>query len=312
PIPGAATPDEEKEALNQIAARQEREPYLRFGNADGIDPTAQTEDLGDDPVAATRYGMLNLKRVASMLLSSTTKEGEDYSTLKEVYDQLVAQRTRELGHVANVIGGVERTNRVAGQDGVVHVPVSKQKQREAMQFLLAEGFRTPTEILLPEILSLVEPTGTQDRVLRTYQMLLNIVLNNGRLERLVNTQGLAKQGETPYGLSEMLADLRNGIWSELSAKTVRTDLYRRNLQRAYLETVKGKLNPAPPSPASTTSRFSPPPLPGEARALLRYELEKLDASIGKALPGAADVETRAHLNDSKAMITQILDPEEDR
>ena len=310
PIRGAATPDDEKEALNRLAARQEREPYLRFGNADGIDPTAQTEDLGDDAVAATRYGMMNIKRIAAMLLSATTKEGEDYSTLKEVYDQLVAQRTRELGHVSNVIGGVVRTNRVAGQEGAVHVPVSRQKQREAMQFLLAEGFRTPTEILVPEVVRLIEPTGTQERVLRSHQALLGIVLNNGRLERLANTQGLAVKGQSPYGLGEMLSDLRNGIWSELLGKNVKIDLYRRNLQRAYLEAVEGKLNPTPLPPGQAASRFAPPPLPSEARSLLRYELELLDAAIGKALPAASDVETRAHLKDSRAMVKKILNPEE--
>jgi hypothetical protein len=308
PIPGAETPNDEKEELNAVAERQEREPYLRFGNADGIDPTAQTEDLGNDPVAATRYGMMNIKRIADMLLSATTKQGKDYTTLKEVYNQLVAQRTRELGHVANVIGGIVRTNRVAGQDGVVHVGVSRDKQREAMRFLIAEGFRTPTEILKPEILSLVEPTGTQARVLRGHQTLLNIVLNNGRLERLANTQGLARKGEDAYKLSEMLSDLRNGIWSELSGSRVSIDLYRRNLHRAYLGTVDRKLNPKAPSPSASTSRFTPPPLPGEARALLRYELEQLDRAIGRALPSTTDIETRAHLNDSRAVIKRILDP----
>jgi hypothetical protein len=311
PIPGASTPDDEKGALNRIAARQEREPYLRFGNADGIDPTAQTEDLGDDAVAATRYGMMNLKRVASMLLSATTKDGEDYAMLKEVYDQMIAQRNRELGHVANVIGGVVRTNRVAGQEGPIHVPVSRQKQREAMQFLHSEGFRTPTEILLPDILNLVEPTGTQERIKRSHQMLLSILLNNGRLERMVNTQGLAQKGESPYTLGEMLAELRNGIWSELNSPRITIDLYRRNLQRTYLETVGAKLNPEPPSSAQPSSRFAPPSLPGEARALLRYELEQLDMTLARAIAGAANVETRAHLKDSRATIKNILDSDEE-
>ncbi len=312
PVPGATTPDEEKEALGRIAQRQEREPYLRFGNADGIDPSSQTEDLGDDAVAATRYGMMNLKRVASMLQAATTKEGENYDLLKEVYDQMVAQRNRELGHVANVIGGVVRTNRVAGQSGAVHMPVSRQKQREAMQFLVQEGFRTPTEILLPEILSLIEPTGSEERVLRAHQQLLSIVLNNGRLERLANTQALAGSGDRAYALSEMLADLRNGVWSELSGKQVSIDLYRRNLQRAYLETIDSKLNPPPVASATTPSRFTPPPLPGEAHALLRYELEQLDAALAKAIASSANVETRAHLKASRAKISDILNPEGDR
>ena len=74
-FPGANTPDEEKPALNKIAARQENEPYFRFGDADGVDPTAQTEDLGSDPVPATKYGMRNIARIADKLLSGDDKAG---------------------------------------------------------------------------------------------------------------------------------------------------------------------------------------------------------------------------------------------
>src|ERR1044071_3143294 len=101
---GIRSSDEERPQLNKIAARQETEPFLRFGSADGVDPTAQTEDLGDDAVAATKFGMMNINRIVKMLVSATTKEGEDYSNLKELYEQVVNQRNREMGHVANVVG----------------------------------------------------------------------------------------------------------------------------------------------------------------------------------------------------------------
>ena len=132
PVITAATPDNEKLELNKIATRQEKEPYLRFGSADGIDPTAQTEDLGNDPIASTRYGMMNINRVAKMLVSATTKEGEDYNNLKEIYEELVGQRNRELGHVANVIGGVVQTTRVAGIEGAVHTPLPAKKDRKSV------------------------------------------------------------------------------------------------------------------------------------------------------------------------------------
>ncbi|MCI0706835.1 MAG: zinc-dependent metalloprotease, partial [Ignavibacteriae bacterium] len=100
PILGAKNPDEEKAELQRIAARQETEPYLRFGNADGIDPTAQTEDLGDDPIKATAYGLKNLVRVTDRLIQATTISGENYDNLREMYGQVFGQRNRELGHVA--------------------------------------------------------------------------------------------------------------------------------------------------------------------------------------------------------------------
>jgi len=312
-FPGVKSPDDEKSALNAIAARQEKEPYLRFGDPDGIDPTAQTEDLGSDPVLATKYGLKNIARIADKLLSATTKSGEDYSDLREIYGELIGQRTREFGHVANEIGGVVMTRRVAGQEGVVHTPVPREKQKEAMAFLLKEGFRTPAEILKPGLVALFEPTGTEERVMMGHRALLTILLNNARLERLVNAAALATGSEKPYLLGEMSADLRKGIWSELDGAAVKTDVYRRNLQRSYIEVMGLKLNPLPfvPPPGLPPGFFipPPPPLPGEARAIIRAELTDLDASIGRALAKASDRETKAHLQDSRYQISKILFPD---
>jgi hypothetical protein len=312
-FPGVKSPDDERSSLNAIAARQEKEPYLRFGDPDGIDPTAQTEDLGSDPVLATKYGLKNISRIAGKLLNATTKSGEDYSDLHEIYGELIAQRTREFGHVANEIGGVVMTRRVAGQEGAVHTAVPRERQKEAMAFLVKEGFRTPTEILKPELVALFEPTGTEERVLAGHRSLLNILLNNARLERLVNTAALSRGNEKSYTLSEMSAELRRGIWSELDAAPVKTDVYRRNLQRTYIELLGTKLNPppwAPPPGLPPGFVLMPPPLlPGEARAIIRAELTDLDASLARALPKASDRETKAHFQDSRYQISKILFPE---
>ena len=316
PIPGAKTPDEEKSELNKIAARQEKEPYLRFGVADPNDPTVQTEDMGADPVSATKYGLKNISAIADMLISATTKNGEDYSTLKELYGQLLAQRSREFGHVATYVGGVVRTERVAGQEGIIHVPVTREKQKECIEFLHKEAFRTPTELLRPNILALIEPTGAVDRVLAGQRQLINILLNNDRMSRLINSAAIAKKGETPYKLSEMLEDLRRGIWSELKASSVKTDVYRRNLQRTYVDAMGAKLNPPPVGmPAGLPAGFvlgPATPLPGEARALIRTELLDLDAAIAGVAGKAGDRETKAHLKDSRDQIARILYPDKSK
>ncbi len=313
PVFGAKTPDDEREALNKIAARQETEPYLRFGVGDPNDPTVQTEDLGDDPVKATTYGLKNIQAIANMLVSATTTEGKDYSTLNEIYGQLLTQRNRELGHVASYIGGVIRTERVAGQEGVVHTPVSRLKQKECMEFLQKEGFRTPTELLRPDILALIDPRGAVDRVLQGHRQLLNILTNTDRMVRLINAHTLVRNKANLYPLSEMLSDLRKIVWSELRAARVSTDVYRRNLQRAYLETLGNRLNPPPLTPPQGlppgVTIPSPTPLPAEARALIRVELQDLDSAIAAALPKSADRETRAHLIDSRDQIQKILYPE---
>jgi len=313
PLFDARTPDDEKAALNKIAARQEAEPYLRFGVGDRNDPTVQTEDLGDDPVKAATYGMKNLTGVLENLKSATVKEGEDYSTLKEMYDQLFGQRNRELGHVASYIGGVVRTERVGGQAGVVHTPVSRAKQKEAMAYLKKEGFRTPAEYIRPEIAALTEPTGMLNRVGAAHRNLLNILVNNDRMDRLVHTNALS--GKTgAYTLAEMLSDLRDAVWTELGSAKVAPDVYRRNFQRMYLDLIESKIHEAPPPSRPATlppgATWTPPTrVPGEARALLILELNDLDRAIGRALPKAADRETRAHLEESRLKIKEIMNPE---
>jgi hypothetical protein len=312
PIFEASTPDEERPALNRIAARQETEPYLRFGVSDPNDPTVQTEDLGDDAVKATTYGLKNLRAIIKKLIPATTEDGEDYSTLREIYGEVWAQRNRELGHVANYVGGVVRTAKVAGQSGQVHTPFARAKQKEAMAFLKKEGFSTPTDFLAPEVLVLIEPNGSTDRVASAHRSLLNILLNNDRLSRLVNISAVAPKSK-PYQLSEMLLDLRDAVWTELSAPRVAPDAFRRNLQRMHIDMIGAKLNPPPFTPPANLPAgflFPPPtPLPGEARALLRLELKDLDAAIARAIPKAADRETRAHLEDVRLQIKEILDPE---
>ncbi|MEW6512353.1 MAG: zinc-dependent metalloprotease, partial [Bacteroidota bacterium] len=316
-FPGVKTPDEEKPALGRIAERQEKEPYLRFGSADDIDPTAQTEDLGGDPVQSTTLGLKNINRIAGMLMNAATKSGDDYSTLREVYSSLNAQRNRELGHVASLVGGVVKTSRVAGEEGRVHTPVARERQKEAMAFVVKEGFRTPTEMLNPDLLALIEPSGAEERVLAGQRQLLNILLNNARLGRLVTGAALPNGKAKPYTINEMLTDLRQGVWSELRQAQVKTDVYRRNIQRVYLDVMGTKLNPPPPAPppAGLPPGFvipPPPPLPGEARSLIRAELMELDRTIAAATRKAADRETRAHLEDARYQISKILYPEKGR
>jgi len=309
PIIGAKTPEEEKPALNKIVARQETEPYLRFGSADGIDPTAQTEDLGNDAIAATKYGMKNLKRVMDYLIKATTQPGQDYSNLKEIYNQVYSQKNRELGHVANYIGGVVTTQRYAGDKGKIYKALSKRKQKEAMAYLQKIAFHAPKDLIRPEILALIEPDGNTGRVLQGQRQILNILLNNDRLTRLINTASI-HPGE--YTLEQMLTELQNGIWSELKASRISINIYRRNLQRDYLDVINSKLNPKPKSVPSPTSRFfrrrPQAPLPSEAESLMRAKLKNLNSMLKKSLLRRANVETKAQIRFSIDKIQQILYP----
>ena len=138
PIIGASTPDEERDTLHQWAKASETNKMLRFGSQQWLitDPTSQTEDLGDDPIKASTYGVKNLKYAMSYLYDAVYKDGDDYRLLVESYDDIFNQWRREMGHVANVVGGVEIERKVLGSaPGPVNTPVSKERQQAAVAFV---------------------------------------------------------------------------------------------------------------------------------------------------------------------------------
>ncbi len=193
PIPSAKNPDEEKPTLNQWLQIQEREPWLRFSTAGaaGIDPGEQSEAVGDaDPVKATTLGTKNLQRVAGMLPGVALKPGHDFREFGHLYDAIWGQWRRELGHVANLVGGFDTTNKHAGQEGGRFTPISRARQAEAVKYLNGAIFRTPAWILDPTILAKLEAGSGQARLLAAQKGVLGMLLERARLSRLEEHEGL--------------------------------------------------------------------------------------------------------------------------
>ncbi len=298
PIPGANTPDEEKPTLDKWSREQDSTPWFRFStdHSDGTDPGENTEAVGDaDAVYSTGMGMKNLHRVMDMLVPATTaKPGETYEDLSELYGRILGQWSTELGHVAVIVGGVESQDKHTDQKGVQFTPTSRERQIAAMHFLNENAFRTPTFLIRPQISRLFEPDGVMDRI-RTAQMsVLNRLLQDQRIARLIELD--AEDGAKAYHPAEFLAEVRHGIWSELAAPAVVIDAYRRNLQNGYIENLAVKVN-------ERTLGME------DVRALLRAELKTLTGEIDAALPKAqGDAATHAHLEAAKDAIARALDP----
>ncbi len=312
-IPGAATPDAERPALDSIARLQDSNPELRWiGDGDPVDPRIATEEIGDDPVRTTRYGLENVKRIVPMLIPATTTERlEDYSALNEMYGSLIAQWAREMGHVAVVVGGVNQFTKYPTQDGVQYFPVPRDKQVEAVRFLNQNAFTTPTYFLDLNILRRIEPTGSVERIRARQTALLTTLLADARLSRLV--EGSATQGSgQSYTIGDLLGDLRRGIFSEAAAARPVVDAYRRNLQRAFVEQMDRLINtplvtPLPPGfPPQFAANIVP--RPADARAMARAELRDLDAQLRTAAVRAGDRDTKAHFEDLRARIERVLNP----
>ena len=311
PIPGARTPDAERPMLSTWAEMQDTIPWYRFsvsGNHDA-DPGDETEAVGDaDAVKSTGLGLRNIRRTVSLLLGATQRPGEDNSQLSELYDRLLDQWNNEMGHVVNVVGGAESREKYGDQPGPRFTPVSRARQRTAVQFIADNAFRTPEYFIDPRILNRIEPDGTLRRVGAAQSRVLSDLLDGDRLNRLSEFEAIAKDRNI-YSLSELLSDVRHAVWSELASTHVTVDPFRRSLQRAYLAQADGKLNPSPAIiiSSSTKARHGGGPN-SDVRALMRGELIDLDTSLRSALDHASGRTTRLHLLDARAEIKRILDP----
>ncbi len=294
PFAGYNTPDSEKQQLDTIAARQIEDKTLRFGGEDVnsfSDPTVQTEDLGSDPIEATAYGLKNISRIAGLLIPSTTKYGENYDRLDEMYQALINQRLTELNHVLKLIGGVVQTDYHAGRGDAVYQPVPAAKQAQAVQFVIANGLTVPRELLAPAILDRITPTGGIALVEQQQNFFLSGLLSTARMSRMMDNQA-AHPGRA-YTVVQLMQDVQSGVWSELKKPVPTVDLYRRSLQRQYIQLLKTRVA------ANEGSE-----LHGISMGMLRDLLHTIDA----AMPKVADSETAMHLRDCRMTIDRIVNP----
>jgi hypothetical protein len=310
-IPEAKTADAEKPVLNKWITDRANNPVYFFGRQtfNPIDPRSQTEDLGNNAMKASLYGIANLKRIVPNLISWSSEQGKDYSDLEELYLQVLVQWNRYSGHVRSNIGGVYETFKSYDQEGSVFTPVPKSIQKDAMAYLQKQTFNTPVWLLDQNVLKKIEHAGSVDRI-RNYQVsLMNQLLEPSRIARLIEAEAVL--GKETYTAIDLYTDLRSGLWSELASGKI-IDTYRRNLQRGHIERLDFlmKEEPAPPA-ANIRSMAGYTPIDvsqSDIRPIARAELKILRTQITQSLGRVSDTMTRYHLEDCIQRINLILDP----
>ncbi len=295
PIPTAKNADDERETLNKWITDRAGDPLYRYGRQrrGTFDPSAQTEDLGDDAMLASSYGIKNLKRIVPKLIEWTEEPGEHYDDLTELYNNVYSQLGRYMGHVTTNVGGVYEHYKTYDQDGTVFTPVPKEKQKSAVQFLNNQLFETPDWLLDEEILSLIEPSGRTERLHNFQVRYLNMLFDGDRLNRIAEAN--AHQGGKAYSLVELFTDVKGGIFSEI--KTTRpVDAYKRQLQRSFLDQMK-----------SIMEREEGKYAQSDAPALARGMLQELFIELQSAERRGGDKMTKYHYADLKGRVEEILD-----
>ncbi len=312
PILEAKTAKEEKPVLDKWILKHDGDPLYRFGQQQVIsvvDPSSQTEDLGDDAIKASEYGIANLKRIVPNLENWTTKKGENYDDLKTMYGHVISQFNRYMGHVSSNVGGVYEYYKTANQKGAVYTPVNKTHQKNCLKFVNNQLFKTPTWLINKDIIGKTEYAGTVERIRRLQERTLDNILNLGRMERMIENETI--NGTKAYTLASMMSDLRRGIWSELASGR-KIDTYRRNLQKAHIDRLKYLMTVEKQNLPNFNSRYFKPTRvtvnQSDIRSVARAELETLKRSVRAAIGRTADRMSRYHLQDVLKRIDLILNP----
>ena len=294
-IPSAGSADEERSILNGWIKERADDPTLRFGRQRGLptDPTAQTEDLGDNSMRASDYGVMNLKRIVPNLIEWSKEDGKNYADLRELYGNVIGQLRRYAGHVTANVGGVTEYMKTYDQDGSIYTHVEKAKQKDAVNWLNKNIFETPTWLLDQNILNKIDETGTIDRVKSLQARTLGIMMNESRLNRMIENE--AVNNSDAYSLVSYFRDVRKGIFSELrTGKSI--DAYRRNLQRALIEGMNSLMQ-------SESNDIS------DVKAVVRANLKTLKSEIRSGMSRQSNTISRYHLQDAMERIDNILDPD---
>ncbi len=232
-IPGMEGPESEKEILDSWILEKAGDPVYLFGSGrGGFDPSAQTENIGDDPVKASEYGIKNLKIVSENLIDWTYKDGNDYSDLMELYGTLVRTWGMYSRHVLNNLAGVYQTLKTNDQDGLVYDYVPADIQSNSLGFLNEYVFRTPEWLINENILRRIEPSGEIKRISDIQKSMLYRLLDKERMLRMVEAESFLD--EDSYSLQRMMHELRKGIWGDLE-QNFSFDTYKRNLQLAWID-----------------------------------------------------------------------------
>ncbi len=278
------------------------------GEGFNADPRAQTEDLGDNSVLASEYGIKNLKRIVVKLPEWTKEEGDRYQNLNDIYTQLVGQYSRYMGHVLKNVGGVYETIKSVEEKGDVYTATPVAIQKSAMNFLQTQLFATPKWLLDNTILNKISNPVANERLQSVQTSVLKNLLEKGRLYRL--TTSTTRFGNASYSLHDMMEDTRKGLFSELNSRQA-TDVFRRNLQKVYVSQLGDLINPSTGATAGAPVLRMGPAIDFENTDIVseaKAQLKKLAAAIQANKGSINDASSVSHFDDLQDRIKHILDP----
>ncbi|MGN6417369.1 MAG: zinc-dependent metalloprotease [Pseudobacter sp.] len=308
-MPQFSSADAETPYLNKLiidSLNSNKQLYFGY-EMDAYDPRSQSEDLGDDAVLASTYGLKNLQRILPQLSSWTRKPNEGYESLREISAQVYRQYSLYMAHVLKTVGGAYTTPKSVEQPGPVFEPVPYEKQKRAMKFLEANLWNVPAWLTSD---SSFKVTGSSpEPYLSSAQFnALSRLLGSGTLNNFIRDEIRYKDRKV-YTCAEFLNDMKRGVWTELySGKGI--DINRRNLQRIYIDvafTAFRAVNEIVGRNAGNGVQLyvNPDPTRNDVSGMMRRHLLTLKKEIAAAVPQQTGL-AKDHLENIIARIDKAL------
>jgi len=301
-------PEAEKGHLNNwiIGKLKNRRLWWGDGETPQEESRNQTEDLGDDAMKAGMYGIKNLQRIVPNLMEWTKEANKDYAGLQQMYEQVQGQYARYMMHIARQVGGQMLTPKMVEEAGPVYEMVAEAKQKEAVDFLNKNLFTTPSWLINTDIFNRTGLSGTTI-IGQVQDAVIGRLVSSRVFSKLSDAEALL--GNSTYQITELLADLKKGIFSELPAgKPV--DIYRRNLQKSFTMSMINLLTPAvttqlAPGITMTSGGMNDKT---DGKSIVRAQLASLRTEITSAAARSTDSMTKIHLSDLAERINKALNP----
>ena len=237
------SPEEEKNILKKFVDSKSLDPVYMFGGY-GNDPNSQTENIGDDPVKASTYGIKNLKIVAKNLMDWVIEPNENYDELNELYGELLGVYRRYIYHVHSLIGGIYDTPHNENQKGAIrYVNVDINKQIEALRFLEKNLWNTQSWLMDSKLISQIKGEGVLNSIQGLQLSALNRLLNYDKLNRMLSAK------ESLEGNALSVSGLIDDLLQTIIESPNNPDLSEQRLQLYFVERIdilmsEEKLNPS--------------------------------------------------------------------
>lgn len=308
---GSANENDDKVIVRKwIVNKVSKNPRLWFGDGESrrFDPRCQTEDLGDDAMKASTYGIKNLKRLVPNINQWAHEDGGTYTSVQEAYAEVQQQYFRYMAHVLKNVGSITYNVKSENEEGLSINPVSINKQKEALLFYNRELFNTPewlrnklvfNNVVVPDPAKATaagSSVSLGNFIEDTQAKVLNSLLDIKRLNNIIDNQN--RFGKKVYPVDAYLGTIHKGIWKELeSPGKVSVDSHRRSLQKCYFGAMLAIIASKDAGTAES-----------DVSSLVKADMQQLQSEIRLAIPRTKDNLTLYHLKDMQGRIKSALNP----